>query len=381
MIADLFYRVGIQADSTEYDLSRDLDSFTVEEASAKPSELSISLSDPLKVFSHALQEGMTVEVDLGTTEEHSLLFRGRIYKVESSHPDGGVSTLRLLAYDGSMAMGLRRRNRPWTDKTLSEIVNEIAGDYFDAPMIEVALMEGGDPTFTGNGIRQRDKTDLEFLHDLARRYGCEMFVMPGEAGDALHFEAQNRIMSEDPEVTLYHGRCGTPGHLLSFEANSNVANIQLPRALSGIDFETGEATEITTTTVEDVGNTEDQFSDENMTAFRERYPDRADSLDGLISGAEAIQDGLREELGSVERQAVPTFTTEDELSVIAANQFGTSLHGMRANGRANGNQRIHAHSNIDIANVGGRFSGIWYLSQVRHLLDQQGYRTEFECQR
>jgi phage protein D len=381
MAGDLFHRVGIQAGTTEYDLSQDLSSFTIEEASAKPAELTVNLSDPFNVFSHALQEGMTVEVDLGTAEEHSLMFRGRIYKVESSSPETGVSTLRLLAYDASMAMGLRRRNRPWTDMTLSEIVNEIAGDYFDPRLVEVSLMADGDPRFEGNGIRQRDKTDLEFLHGLARRYGCEMFVMPEEDGDALHFEAQYHIMSEDPAVSLYHGRCDTPGRLLSFEANSNVANIQLPRALSGIDYGTGEATEVTTTTVEQVGTTDDQFADENMTAFRERHPDRAGSLEGLISGAGAVQEALRDELGTVERQAVATFTTEEELNVISANQFSTSIHGMRASGSADGNPRIRAQANIDIANVGGRFSGTWYLSQVRHVLNDQGYQTEFECQR
>lgn len=381
MADDLYYRVSITADSAEYDLSRDLSSLTVKETSANPDELTINLSDPDKVFSHALQEGMSVEVDMGTADAHSILFRGRIYKVDGTFPQQGVPTLRLLAHDASMAMGLRERNRPFTDMTLSDLVNEIAGAYFDPSNIEVDLRDEGDLEFTGNGIRQREKTDLQFLHSLARRYGCEMFVMPEDAGDKLYFRAQYNIMTSEPEVTLYHGRCDTPNRLLTFQANSSVSNVQLPRVISGMDFNTGEPTEVSEATVEEVGSTEDEFADENMTAFRERDPERADGLDALITASPGVQEALREELGGVRREAIPTPLSEEELSVIAANQFSTSQHGMRANGACYGNPLIHAQTTIQIADVGGRFSGAWYLSEVRHQLNAQGYRTEFKCQR
>jgi phage protein D len=314
-------------------------------------------------------------------DEHSLLFRGRIYKVSCDFPKEGAPNLRIRAHDASMAMGLRRRNRSWTEMSLSDLVTDIAGAYFDRPNIDVTLAEGGDPRFSGNGIRQRDTTDLDFLNALAQRYGCEMFVVPEAAGDRLYFKAQQQIMTADPEITLYHGRCDTPDRLLSFQASSDVSNVQLPRTLSGIDYDTGEPTEVITTTVEDVGSLDDAFADENMTAFRERHPDRADRLEGLISNAATGQDTLREELGSADRMAVPTFSTEEDLRVMAANQFSTSIHGMRGSGSTFGNQRIHAQANIELADLGGRFSGIWYLSEVRHRLDAEGYQTDFECQR
>jgi phage protein D len=54
---------------------------------------------------------------------------------------------------------------------------------------------------------------------------------------------------------------------------------------------------------------------------------------------------------------------------------------MRANGAAEGTKDMFARSIVSIEDVGGRFSGTWYLSQVRHVLDRGGYRTEFECRR
>ena len=231
MTKDLFYQLSITADGASYDLSPDLSSFTIEEDGSKPHLLTVQVSDPFKVFSHALQVGMGIEVDLGTTEDHSVIFRGRIHKVQSDFPQDDVPILKVLAHDRSMAMGLRKRNRPWTDLSLSGIVSEISGEYFDAANVIVNLK--GDPEFTGNGIRQQNETDLAFLLRLAATYGCETFVTANDEGDVLHFESQYSIMKSEPELTLYHGRSGVSNRLLSFQADSDVSNIQLPRVLSG----------------------------------------------------------------------------------------------------------------------------------------------------
>jgi uncharacterized protein len=376
---DLYYRVSITAGNAAFDLSPDLNSLTIEEDNDKPDQLTIQMSDPFKVFSHALQEGMEVEVDLGTVEDHSLIFRGQIYRTEGNFPQESVPSLALVAYDRSMKMGLRKRSRPWSDLKLSEIVTTIAGEYFAPGNIEVNLK--GDPSFTGNGIRQQNETDLAFLFRLAARYDCETFVVADESGDTLHFIAQYHIMQAEPEITLYHGRSGVPNRLLNFEATADVSDIQLSRVFSGMEYETGEPVEPTTAPVEAVGSTQDPFLDENLAIFRARYPDKAAQLQTLLSGAGAIQAALRADLGGVERQTTPGFTSSDELGVRAENQFSTSLHGMRGSGTALGNHRIRAQASMLIADAGGRFSGTWYLSQVRHLLDAQGYQTEFQCQR
>lgn len=377
MAGDLYYHVSVTAGGASYDLSHDLTSLSIDEEGGKPDQLSVELSDPYKVLGHALQEGMEVEVDIGTTDDHSIIFRGRIYKVESNLPAQGVPTLKLTAYDKSMAMGLRKRNRAFTGVTLSELVTQVAEDYFDN--IEVELV--GDPSFTGNGIRQQDETDLAFLLRLASRYGAEMFVLTEDDGETFYFTAQRTIMESDPEVSLYHGRCGAEARLISFQASGDVSDIQLPRVFSGIDYTTGEPTEATTADVEDVGDTEDAFFDENMIAFGADEPDRADRLQELLAAAPQIQQDLRDELGGEEREATPGFASQEDLNTRAENRFSTSVHGMRGNGNTLGNHRLRAQANVRIEDVGGRFSGLWYLSQVRHVLDRQGYQVEIQCQR
>jgi uncharacterized protein len=377
MPGDLYYRVGVTSSGATYDLSNDLSSFTVEQHEGQPDSLTVDVSDPFKVMSHALQEGMDVEVELGTDDDHALVFRGRIYKVYGTFHAEHTPALRLQAYDPSMRMGLRKRNRVWADMALSDIVTTIASDYFTST--DVSLM--GDPKFLGNGIRQQEETDLAFLRRLASTYGCILYVTAGDQNDTFHFIGQYNAMKMAPAVTVYYGRAGVEHQLLSFQSSADASQIELPRVLSGIDYNTGQPTEITTTNVQDVGATNDAFFDENLSAFAASQPGKVAQLAQIIDSASASHAALLADLGTSVREATPTFITEAHQAAVAQNQFSTSLRGMRASGSTLGIRQMIAQTTIDIRDVGGRFSGTWFLSQVRHILDGEGYRTEFECRR
>jgi len=375
--ADLFYRVSVSSSGASYDLSDDISSLEVQQQEGQSDSLTVNVSDPFKVLSHALQEGMDVEVELGTDDDHAVIFRGSIYKVDGSFPTTQTPTLRVQAYDPTAKMGLRPRNKPWADQSLSDIVSTIARTQFTS--IDVSV--DGDPSFPGNGLRQQDETDLAFLRRLATTYGCILYVTAEDSSDTLHFISQASAMSMDPVVTVYYGRTDVDNRLLSFQASVDAAQIELPRSLSAIDPDSGEPTEITTTNLPDPADTEDEFFDENLSAFASAFPDKASSLAALITSAPATQAALRTDLGTSTRAANPTFATEEQQNAVAQNQFSTSLLGMRASGSTVGIRQITAQTSIKIGDVGGRFSGIWLLSQVRHILDAQGYRTEFECRR
>ncbi|HSJ54281.1 MAG TPA: hypothetical protein VLC52_11125, partial [Anaerolineae bacterium] len=242
----------------------------------------------------------------------------------------------------------------------------------------------GNPCFRGNGLRQHSKTDREFLLDLARDYGAIMFVEAEEDGDTFHFLSQYHVMNVlVPAVTLYYGRCDVPERLVSFEANSDVGNVQLPRVLTGLEYKGGQPVQPKEADVQSpasASSDDDVFRDENLAELRRREPQKAGQLEALMTAAEDVQAGLREERGTVDRVAVPRFTTAEELAEIAKNQYSTSLLGMEATGSTMGNHRLHAQSTVEIADA-GRFSGKWFLSKVQHIVDNQGYRTRFEGQR
>lgn len=378
MADELFYRVSIAAPGAEYDLSGDLGALTVEERASQPAKVTVEMNDPFKVFSHALQEGMTVEVDLGTAEDHAVVFQGRIYQVNATFPERGVPTLTLQAYDGTMAMGLRPRNRPFQDMSLSDVVQAVAGAYpFAVSRVEVV----GDPSFPGNGIRQREETDLQFLLRLAGEYGCAMSAAPGDSGEEFEFRAERVLMEAEPDVTMYYGRCDVEHRLLSFTPGSDVGQIQLPRVRSGIDYASGEPIDASPGADDDVDDLDDPFADENLAAFSERYPDRAARLEALIAAAPAAGDALRQDLGSTVREAVPTFTTPEDLAQRLQNEFSSQRQGMEASGATPGNYQLRAQRTVGVLDVGGHFSGKWFLTQVRHTVNRSGFRTEFQCRR
>jgi phage protein D len=374
---DLYYRVSVAASGVPYDLSDDLSSLSIEQREGQPDALTVDVSDPFKVLGHALREGMDVEVELGTDDDHAVVFRGRIYRIDGSFPMEQTPTLRLQAYDPSMRMGLRERNRVWADMALSDIVKKIASPYFRRT--EVSLQ--GDPRFPENGVRQQDETDLAFLRRLAAAYGCILYVTTEDSGETFHFISQLDAMKRDPAVTVYYGRADVRDRLQSFQSSVDASQIELPRVLSGIDYQTGQPTELAPTRVESVGSADDPFFDENLAAFRADKPQKAELLEALLFAAGAASAALRKDLGEAMREAIQTFTTEAQQRAIAENQFSTSLRGMRGSGSAVGIRRMVAQTTVAIGDVGGRFSGTWFLSQVRHVLDGQGYRTEFECRR
>jgi phage protein D len=374
---ELFYEVKVTAGGAAYDLSHDVASFTLEEQEGVPDHLTVRIPDPYKVYGHAFQEGMEVTLDLGTTSDHALVFRGRIHQADEDFPQEGTPVLTIQAHDRAMEMGLRPRNRPWVDKKLSEIVAEIAKAHgFKSADVRVA----GDPLFSGNGIRQ-DENDMAFLIRLARDWACQVYVDPTPGGDVLRFVSQEKVMSELQQVTLYYGRCGVPDRLLSFQPRSDVAEIQLPRVFSGVDYNDGRRIELAEGRPATPVDSEDRFRDENLAEFREREPARARQLEAVISAAPQVRTTLLQALGTVRRESTPAFTTPDAMQARQQNEHSTSALGMRASGSTVGNMRLHAQTAVRLEDVGGRFSGVWFLSQVRHVMDVQGYRTDFECRR
>lgn len=374
----LFWRVAVSAGGTLYDLSSDLSSFTVEEEDRTPTRLTIQLSDPWTVFSHAFQEGMEVEAELGDEEDHRVVFRGRIYHVDSGLPQDGTPTLTLKAYDASMVMGLRERNRRFRDVPLSDIVRNVTEPHLEGRELRLALL--GDPVFDGEGLRQREETDLCFLRRLAEDAQCAMGVQVGEEADSFMFVAQQTVLREEPAVVLHYGRCDVEHRLLTFNAQVDVGDIALPRTIASMDPRSGEVVEPRASRLEEVGRPEDRLRDDNLAAFEERHPDRGAALRELIDAAEVVAPELRTELGEARRSPVEAFASADQVIQHGEQQPSSSLHGMQATGSTVGNKDLHVRSALAIEG-GGRFSGRWFVSKTTHSFDRQGYRTEFTCER
>jgi hypothetical protein len=370
---DLFWRVTASGAGATYDLSRDLTSVLVEEEDQAPARCTIQVPDAYQLFSHAFHEGMDVEVDLGSVEDHGVVFRGRIYHVDASLPQAGVPTVTVKAYDPCMELGLEPRNRRFVGVTLKQVVEQLVQNRFSgSPAIDLL----GNPKFEGQGLRQREETDLCFLRRLAKANHCTMGV---DVAGTFRFKATANVIKEQPAVSLAYGRCDVPARLLTFQAQADAGRIEVARVISALDPITGKVLDTREIPAEPPVTPEDPLRDEGLAAFASESADRAASLDKLIKAARTVDKTFPKSLGT-RRAAIPTFSSPNQLLEDGAVQPGATALGMEATGSAVGQKALHVGAPTSIVG-GGRFSGPWFVSKATHSLDRQGYRTDFTCER
>ena len=69
----------------------------------------------------------------------------------------------------------------------------------------------------------------------------------------------------------------------------------------------------------------------------------------------------------------------DQMAKAVFNRM--NLQFIRAEGECMGNAAIKAGEVIEIGQLGQRMSGLYYLTEARHVIDDEGYRTYLTCHR
>lgn len=205
---------------------------SVEQTLGEPAHLTLRLaawdpdSDQLTlVDDERFEPGSTVEVELGFLGQRRPVFWGEIVGLElqASATDRAIVTVN--AYDLLHRLGRGEREHPYENKTYADIVREIAQIYhitIDAPDVP------GDPR---NPIkRQKNKSDLAFLTELAKEIQHELFVDAG--GKKLVFRKSqlgkpaSLTLDARQDLVQFSGRIDAAGQLggvevRSFDSDSN----------------------------------------------------------------------------------------------------------------------------------------------------------------
>ena len=92
-------------------------SVTAVEDDRQADNVTITIPDPRMIYADGLFEG-SEEVDMGYAEpnQHALMLRAIITKVEQGYPENGVPTLTLKGEDKSILMGLIEKKKLWRDR-------------------------------------------------------------------------------------------------------------------------------------------------------------------------------------------------------------------------------------------------------------------------
>jgi hypothetical protein len=347
-----------------------LDRVEVEENDSQADLATLTFGDSHLVLSDILHEGLSVEVDLGRSDAHALIFRGMITGIRAYFPSRGQAQVEVQAVDSLIQLGLKPRTQRWWNTTVSQIVRDIAlangflpGDI--APE-EDAIVDEKRPR------QQVEETDLAFLHRLAEDYDCKLYIEHGRGPDTLNFVATKKLLEADPiEQTLTFN-----ANLEEFSVVFDAFAAAAAERLVTTDPLTGKRVEITNLLV---GPAEPQWvPDPERIA---RLGEGAARLASLLAKAAAKRAHLSDFWRLPSRDAGAASRSASDRSSTLGDR--ARRLGQTGNGRAAGSIWLRPRRRGTVEGYGGRWSGSWYLARVRHVLDvrQRRYVSSFICTR
>lgn len=281
--------------------------------------------------------GTSIEIKVGYKPPLELLIMGEVTGLEPEFPENGFLSLVVRGHDLRHRLLLGTKMRSFTKMKDSDIFNQIAqeaGLQGDAQDTSVSL----------EYILQHNQTDLAFLQGRAERLGYEMTINR----KILSFRPPQYTSSK--VLTLMYTK-----DLLSF----------LPRL----------------TAMGQVGVTEVRGADHNQKkALVGRAESSALTAMGEVLGLETAFRAF-----GAAKQVIGDYPvgSQAEVDQIAKGQMqNRALSYMTAEGKCIGNPQLQAGKVIEIAGVGRRFSGLYYVVATTHTVSlDEGYVTEFTARR
>ena len=219
--------------------------------------------------------------------------------------------------------------------------------------------------------RASGETDLAFLYRLARDYDCKLYLEHGAA--PISSASWRRPACSTPAGRGGPDLPGQPGGFdVAFEAFATAAEHHLVTT----DPATGETVAFEADTA--LPGEWTWTPDAERIA---RMGSAAAFVNALVARSAARRAQLRDYWRTPARAAgVPARPASD----TAATYGDRSRRlGQRARGRARGSIWLRPRALVTVAGAGGRWSGEWYLAEVRHVLDlpRRSYTSAFVCTR
>lgn len=159
-------------------------------------KVTVVLDDTPTEASSTVREGQRVQVALGWGTEHTVLFEGLTTRSGTQDQPSSTRQTTIVAYDMSYLLNQTvRPSRDFTSGTLSTIVDQLLVDY-PLPVGQIKLEP--DPSFTEQRrLRQVNKTDWQFLQDLALEFGARCFVEYNEGRSRFYFVSESVLLQGD----------------------------------------------------------------------------------------------------------------------------------------------------------------------------------------
>ena len=286
-----------------------------------------------------------VTIEAGFGDESEELLRGYItHLLPHFDPDPATCTLEVWGMDSSVLMDREEKLKDWPDKRDSDIASEIFGQYGLAAEVEDTTVVHDQAVST---IIQRE-SDIQFLRRLARRNGYECYVQ-GESG---YFRPPQLDATPQPLLAAHFGDETT---LLRFDievdalAPVNVAAAQLDRTSKEVVEAQSEASQ--------------------------------QSALGASDAASLLGSGIDPALVILDRVAA---TGAEEMAALTQGLYHAAEWFVTGEGEIDATEYGHVlmpHQTVTIKGIGERYSGVYYVTHVTHVLTPASYVQRFRTQR
>ncbi len=284
------------------------------------------------------QEGVKVEVQLGYDNNLTSLIHGEVTALEPMFNMEEAVTLRVQGYDSLHRFRRGRKTKSYLEMKDSQIAQQIASNLgLSAQVVDTQV--------THEYILQQNQTDIDFVMERARRIRYELVI----DDTTLHFRPaandESEVVSLEYGLTLqsFYPRLSTL---------SQVSEVQVkgwdPKTKQAIVGKAGSGDEIS-------------------------------KMKGADLGASITENAFFQAQRVIVEN--PVFT-EGEANQIAKGSFNEmTVEFITGEGEAVGNGDIRAGEVIELTGLGQRFSGFYYVTAAKHMVDPQGYITQFTVER
>lgn len=364
--AELFCVVKVEGEDVT-DLVRRLE---LEESDSLADIVRLTLGDDNLVLGDVLHEGLSLEVDLGRPDEHSIVFRGLVTGVAMDLPGRRGPTVELVAADSLISLSLRAHTKRWWNSPVSGIVREIAL----ANSLLPGRIEPEEDALVGEFApeQQVEETDLAFLNRLAVRFDSKVFVEHKGATDSLSFVSTRKLLEAEP----LDQRLVFNANIADFRAGFDAYATAGETHIVSTDPQTGKTVDLAEKLLVP---TEATWTPD--AARIARLGEGAARVAALLARAAAKRARVSEFWRVPPRVAGAPARTQTDRALTLGDR--SRRLGQSARGRAAGSTLLRPRTRVRVEGVGGRWSGLWYLARTRHELElgRRTYMTSFLCTR
>ena len=334
LISQMYLKIGGQNASEE--MMDAIESIEVDDSLLLPDMFAIHLRDPRFTWTDSddFKLGKKVEISVGDENGTTKLLSGEITAIEPGYNQEVGPTVLFRGYDQSHRLHRSKQTKTYAQMTDSDIARQVAR--------QCGLQVQADSTrVVHDYVIQDNQTDMEFLHERARRIGFRIYVEDG----TLHFGQAPRAGSAP---VLEWGI-----NLLEFQARLTTAQQVTEVIVRGWDPKTKK---------EIIG--------------RATAPQDTPQVGERDSGGNAAKKAFS--IASKEIVVNRPVATQAEAEAMAqsiCDELGNAF--IQAEGTCTGDPKVQAGAIVELKGIGRRFSGRYRITRALHRYDGSGYTTHF----